>query len=69
MDYHHVDLAIKRAIGEADARGINGKEVTPFLLARIEELTKGASLEANIRLVLNNAKLAARLAEAYAALE
>lgn len=64
MDYHHVDLAIKRAIGEADAKGITGKDLTPFLLTKVEELTKGASLEANIKLVLNNAKVAAQLAGA-----
>jgi len=64
LDYHHVDGAIRRALGEADAKGVTGKDLTPFLLAKVEELTKGASLEANIKLVLNNARLAARLAQA-----
>lgn len=67
MDYHHVDLAIRRAIGEAEVREIHGKDITPFLLSRIEELTKGASLEANIRLVLNNARVGAKLARAFQA--
>jgi pseudouridine-5'-phosphate glycosidase len=69
MDYYHIDLAIQRAIGEAEARGIKGKEITPFLLAKIEEITKGASLEANIDLAVNNARLAAQIAGAYALLE
>jgi len=58
------DLAphIAQAQREAAAAGITGKAVTPFLLARIFELTEGASLAANIALVLNNARLAARIA-------
>ena len=61
----HIDAAL----AEAAAQGIQGKAVTPFLLARLEQLTGGASLEANIALVLNNARLAAAIAVAYAALE
>lgn len=53
---------IAQALDEAQAQGIGGKSVTPFLLGRIFELTKGASLEANIALVLNNARLAAEIA-------
>lgn len=53
---------IKEATQAAEAQGIAGKEVTPFLLSRIFETTKGASLEANIALVLNNARLAAQIA-------
>ena len=59
--------AIARALTEAQASGINAKAVTPFLLQRIYELTEGNSLEANIALVLNNARLAARIAAATAA--
>ena len=58
--------AIETALAEAAARGIAAKEVTPFLLARIFELTEGRSLQANIALVLNNARLAARVAAAIA---
>lgn len=58
---------IETALAEADARRIAQKEVTPFLLQRIYELSDGASLEANIALVLNNARLAARIAAALAA--
>ncbi|WP_127112140.1 pseudouridine-5'-phosphate glycosidase [Shimia sediminis] len=53
---------IARATAEADQQGITGKAVTPFLLARIFELTEGRSLTANIALVLNNARLAAEIA-------
>ncbi|MBY6200303.1 pseudouridine-5'-phosphate glycosidase [Maritalea mobilis] len=55
---------IAQAQAEADAQGIAGKAVTPFLLQRLFELTEGQSLEANIALVLNNARLAARIARA-----
>jgi pseudouridine-5'-phosphate glycosidase len=63
-----IDAAISEALGEADSLGITGKETTPFLLARIVELTGGESLESNVRLVLNNAGLAARVAVSYSAL-
>lgn len=53
---------IEQALAEADAQGVDGKSVTPFLLGRIFELTDGASLTANIALVLNNARLAAQIA-------
>jgi pseudouridine-5'-phosphate glycosidase len=53
---------IAQAQREADAQGISAKAVTPFLLARLFELTQGASLAANIALVLNNAALAAAIA-------
>ena len=53
---------IAQATSEAEAKGVAGKSVTPFLLQRIFELTKGRSLEANIELVLNNAKLASSIA-------
>jgi pseudouridine-5'-phosphate glycosidase len=53
---------IEAALAEAEAKGIAAKAVTPFLLQRIFELTKGRSLVANIELVLNNARLAAAIA-------
>lgn len=55
---------IAAAQRDAEAQGISGKEVTPFLLARILELTDGASLKTNIALVENNARLAAKIAKA-----
>ncbi|RLJ41850.1 pseudouridine-5'-phosphate glycosidase [Litoreibacter meonggei] len=54
---------IAQALQEAEEQGIDGKSVTPFLLGRIFELTNGASLDANIALVLNNARLAAEIAQ------
>jgi pseudouridylate synthase len=59
---------IERAIAEAAANGIIGKDVTPYLLKRIAEITEGKSLKANIALVMNNAKLAAQIAVALARL-
>ncbi|RWX79311.1 pseudouridine-5'-phosphate glycosidase [Neorhizobium lilium] len=64
-----IDGTIADAVREAEERGIGRKELTPFLLARINELSKGESLKANIALVRNNAALAARMAVAYAALK
>ncbi|MGN6414966.1 pseudouridine-5'-phosphate glycosidase [Flexivirga sp.] len=57
---------ITQALADMAARGITGKDTTPFLLGRVVELTGGASLTANIALVKNNALLGARLATAYA---
>ncbi len=62
MDPAVINGAIDRAIEEAAANGIHGKETTPFLLAKVKELTGGDSLESNIQLVFNNARLAARTA-------
>lgn len=64
-----IDGTIADAVREAEERGIGRKELTPFLLARINEISKGESLKANIALVKNNAALAARMAVAYAALK
>lgn len=63
-----INGTIEAAVKEAADQGVGGKQVTPFLLARINELSEGRSLKANIALVLNNAKLAARMAVAYKAL-
>ncbi len=63
-----INGAIDKALGEMEAKGVKGKEVTPFLLAKVKELTGGDSLESNIALVLNNARLAAKLAAALAKL-
>ncbi len=62
MDKAVIDAAIEQALRECAEQGVHGKETTPFLLARVIELTGGESLESNIRLVLNNAALAARTA-------
>eukprot|EP00798_Chlamydomonas_sp_ICE-L_P014411 gene14411-20405_t len=57
-----IEGAIKQALDEADDKGIKGNAVTPFLLERIRQLTGGKSLEANIRLVKNNATVGAQMA-------
>ncbi|MFN7725625.1 MAG: pseudouridine-5'-phosphate glycosidase [Rubrivivax sp.] len=63
-----IDAAIEQALAEAQAQHIAGKAATPFLLQRVNELTGGVSLAANIQLVLNNARLASAIAVAYAQL-
>ena len=62
-----VERAIRDALGEAEKRGIRGKEVTPFLLSSVAERTAGRSLEANVALLRNNARTAAAVAAAMAA--
>lgn len=62
MDPEIIDPAIDKAIEECNKLGIKGKETTPFLLAKVKDLTGGDSLESNIKLVFNNAKIAAQTA-------
>ncbi|MBR5762324.1 MAG: pseudouridine-5'-phosphate glycosidase [Lachnospiraceae bacterium] len=62
MDPKVINKAIDEAIAEANAKGIKGKETTPFLLAKVKEITGGDSLDSNIQLVYNNAALAAKTA-------
>ena len=65
LDKKVIDTAIEKALKMADEQGIKGKAVTPFLLKTIVELTDGESLESNIKLVLNNAVLGAKIAKEY----
>lgn len=69
MDHEVINKAIERAVKEAEGLGIQGKEITPFLLAKIKDITGGKSLEANIQLVFNNAKVAAQLAKEMSLLD
>ncbi|PPC78639.1 pseudouridine-5-phosphate glycosidase [Pokkaliibacter plantistimulans] len=62
MDRSKIDQAISNALAEMDEKGIGGKDSTPFLLAKVAEITGGDSLKANIQLVFNNARLAAQIA-------
>lgn len=62
MDYDLINNAINEALEEAESKGIKGKDTTPFLLSKVKDITEGKSLESNIQLVYNNAKLAAKLA-------
>jgi pseudouridine-5'-phosphate glycosidase len=68
MDPDSINAVIDRALEEMDKKGIKGKESTPFLLARISELTEGSSLFSNIKLVYNNARFASQTACAMAEL-
>ncbi|TAH63757.1 MAG: pseudouridine-5'-phosphate glycosidase [Gottschalkiaceae bacterium] len=61
MSYEEINKAIENALMEADNNGIKGKEATPFLLSKVKEITAGKSLDSNIQLVYNNARLAAKL--------
>ncbi len=69
MDYGIITKAIDSAVQEAEKKKIFGKEVTPFLLAKIAELTGEKSLAANIELVFNNARIGAELAKDLASLK
>ena len=68
MDRGEIDGAIAAALAEAETRGVTGKAVTPFLLARVAALTGERSLHSNIALVKDNARVAAGIAAAHAAL-
>ena len=69
MDKAVIDKAIDEAIAEANEKGIHGKETTPFLLAKVAEITGGDSLESNIELVFNNVRLSAKTAVALRDIE
>jgi len=62
MDYNYITNSIEEAIKEAEVLGIKGKDTTPYLLDKIQKITEGKSLEANIELVYNNVKLGAQIA-------
>ena len=67
MPKETIDDAINQALKEMDEAGVHGKQCTPFLLAKVKDLTGGESLASNIQLVLNNARLAALTAKALCA--
>ncbi|MFV0430975.1 MAG: pseudouridine-5'-phosphate glycosidase [Alphaproteobacteria bacterium] len=62
MDKNKIDTAITQALSEMETQGVKGKEATPFMLGRVAELTGGSSLNSNIELVFNNARLATQIA-------
>lgn len=68
MDSTYMNGVIEQAVAEAREKGIRGKKITPFLLARIVELTGGESLASNIQLAFHNARCASRIAVAYSKL-
>ena len=57
-----MDVVIKEALKECEEQGVKGNRITPFLLSKVKDLTEGSSLEANIKLVLNNARIGAKIA-------
>jgi len=65
IPFEKMEIFILKAIAEAEKKGISGQAVTPFLLAKIVKLTKGKSLETNIKLVENNVKLACQIAKEF----
>lgn len=65
MNPDEINAVIKEALKEMDEKGIKGKECTPFLLARVAEITGGQSLNSNIRLVFNNAAVGTQIAKEY----
>lgn len=65
LDENLMNEAINNAIKDAEEKKIKGKEITPYLLAKVKEITKGKSLEANIALVYHNCELASQIAKAY----
>ena len=66
LDPERLEMLVKRAISEAEAEGISGAALTPFLLSRLAESTEGDALDANITLLCSNASVGARLAAALA---
>ena len=68
MDFDYMEGIIGQALAEADEKGVHGKEITPFLLAKVVELTGGESLATNIQLALNNARCASKIAARLARL-
>lgn len=63
IPYEKMSKVIDQALSDCKEAGITGKRITPFLLSRVKDLTEGSSLEANIKLVLNNAKIGANIAK------
>ena len=63
LDFDEMEAVINKALAEADENGVRGKEITPFLLAKIKELTKGVSFASNVQLAYNNARVAAKISK------
>ena len=64
LDFDKMEGVIQQALSAADEAGVHGKDITPFLLAKVKDLTGGESLASNIQLALNNAQVAAQIAAA-----
>lgn len=66
LDFDYMEGIIDVALKAADEAGVHGKDITPFMLAKVKELTGGESFKSNVELALNNARIAARIAVEYA---
>jgi len=64
LDFDYMEGIINRALAEAEEKGVRGKDITPFLLAKVKELTKGVSFASNVQLAYNNARAAAKISKA-----
>lgn len=62
IPFDKMDAVIQKALKECEEQGVKGKRITPFLLSRVKDMTEGHSLEANIQLVFNNARVGAKIA-------
>ena len=69
MDFDYMEEVIQKALVKADEAGVHGKNITPFLLASIKDITGGKAFEANVKLALNNARCAAKIAKALSDME
>ena len=63
LDFDEMEQVINQALAEADEKGVRGKEITPFLLAKIKELTKGVSFASNVQLAYTTARVAAKISK------
>lgn len=68
LDFDYMEGIIDQALQEADQKGIRGKDITPFMLAKVKEMTKGVSFASNVQLAYNNARVAAKIAKALSQL-
>jgi len=63
LDFDYMESVIGKALAEAEEQGVRGKDITPFLLARIKEITEGVSFASNVQLAYHNARVAAKVAK------
>lgn len=68
LDFDYMEGIIDQALQEADQKGVRGKDITPFMLAKVKEMTKGVSFASNVQLAYNNARVAAKIAKALSQL-
>ncbi len=68
LDFDYMEGIIDQALQEADQKGVRGKDITPFMLAKVKEMTKGVSFASNVQLAYNNARVAAKISKALSQL-